>query len=90
MLERPGIQLRLCPHTNTADREALLPDTAKTGSDEVKLNSAHLSALAELGEARFDAIEDYLVEKQVEPARIVPCAPKHEEGEGFSGVEISI
>ena len=90
MLERPGIQLRLCPHTNTADRVALLPDTARTGSGKVELKSGHLAALAELGEARFAAIEKHLAEKQVEPARIVPCAPKHEEGEGLSGVEISI
>ena len=90
MLERPGIQLRLCPHTNRADREALLPDTAKTGADEVELKSSHLAALAELGEARFAAIENYLVDKQVDPARIVPCAPKHEEDEGLSRVDISV
>lgn len=90
MLERPGIQIRLCPHTNQADREALLPDTARTGSDEVELKSSHRAALTELGEARFAAIENYLAGKQVDPARVVPCEPKHVEGEGLAGVEISV
>jgi hypothetical protein len=90
MLERPGIQLRVCPHTNSADRADLLPITATTAAQDLKLVSSQLALLSELGEARFAAVEKYLVEKGADAARVIPCAPSHEEGEGLGGVEISI
>ena len=90
MQERPGIQLRLCPHTNSADRADLLPRTATTAAEDLKLVSSQLAMLTELGEARFAAVEKYLVEKGADAARVIPCAPSHEEGEGLAGVEISI
>jgi hypothetical protein len=49
-----------------------------------------MPALGELGEARIAAVERYLVGKQIDPARLVPCAPTHAEGEGLAGVEIHI
>jgi hypothetical protein len=88
MQERPGIQLRLCPHTNTADREALLPDTARMLAEDI--DPQDMPALGELGEARIEAVEQYLADRQIDPARLIPCAPTHEEGEGLAGVEISI
>jgi len=90
MQERPGIQLRLCPYTNSADRADLLPRTATVDAKDLKLGSSQLALLAELGEARFAAVEKYLVEKGADAARVIPCAPRHEEGEGLAGVEISI
>ena len=90
MQERPGIQLRVCPYTNSADRADLLPTTATTAAEDLKLVSSQLALLSELGEARFAAVEKYLVEKGADAARVIPCAPSHEEGEGLGGVEISI
>ena len=90
MQERPGIQLRVCPYTNSADRAALLPTTAHTEASDLKLASSQLALLIELGEARFAAVEKYLADKGADPARVIPCTASHQEGEGLAGVEISI
>ena len=88
MQERPGIQLRLCPFTNTADRLALLPDSAELSAEDVR--PGDMPEIGALGEARIAAVERYLAGKQIDPARLVPCASTHVEGEGLARIEISI
>lgn len=90
MQERPGILLRLCPYTTTADRAALFPETADTPIDEIALDEEQLAALGKLGEMRENKVREYLVAKQVDPKRLVPCTSNHEESDGPGRVEINI
>lgn len=90
MQDRPGIVVTLCPFTNSADRLLLVPETAEIASDELKLEDEQLAKLAELGEARAAAVKGFLVNAQIDAARLVLCASDHVEGEGLAGVEISI
>ena len=88
--ERPGVHLTLCAKTNSADRVALMPQTAETAADDLELDSDQLTRLEDLAEARAAGVKNYLVERQIAADRLVLCAPKHQEGEGLAGVEISI
>lgn len=90
MRDRPGIYVTLCAYTNSTDRKLLLPETAEIPLDELKLEEPQLAKLKVLGEARAVAIKNFLVDSQIDAARLVLCAPQHKEGEGPAGVEISI
>jgi len=90
MQERPGILLRLCPYTTSADRAALFPDTADTPAAELSLNEEQQAALTKLGEARESKVREYLVAKQVASTRLIPCTGNHEETDGPGRVEINI
>ena len=90
MNERPGIHVTLCAFTNTQDRLNILEETAEIPLEELELNDEQKAALLALGEARAVAIKSYLEEKQIAAERMVICNSEHEEGEGLSGVEISI
>ncbi len=90
MQERPGVSVTLCTYTNSADRNLLLPETAEIAVDELELNDEQIAVLEKLGEARRDQIEDYLVAKKVDPARLISCDTEHREGTKPGGVEISI
>ncbi|MCP4391833.1 MAG: hypothetical protein GY802_26295 [Gammaproteobacteria bacterium] len=90
MQERPGVSVTLCAYTNSADRNLLLPETAEIAVDELELNDEQIAVLEKLGEARRDQIEDYLVAKKVDPARLISCDTEHREGTKPGGVEISI
>ncbi|MCP4877554.1 MAG: DUF748 domain-containing protein [Gammaproteobacteria bacterium] len=90
MQDRPGVDVTLCGFTNSADRKLLLPETAEITADELELDSDQLAQLARLGDAREAAIKDFLVSRQIDPARLVLCAPEHAEDESLARVEISI
>lgn len=90
MQERPGVHLTLCPYTNSADRAALLPETADTDPAELELDDAQRKSLEALGEARAVAARAALDARKVDLGRLVACAPHHEEGDSDSRVEISI
>ena len=90
MSERPGVAVTLCGFTNSADRIALLAETAEIPADQIELDEVQLAALTQLGEARTGAIKDYLVKRKIDAARLILCDAEHAEGEGLAGVEISI
>jgi len=90
MQARPGILLRLCPYTTSADRVALFPDTADTPAAELSLDEEQRAALTNLGETRASKVREYLVAKQVDSARLVPCTSNHEETDGPGRIEINI
>jgi len=90
MLERPGVHVTMCAYTNSADRKLLLPETAEIAIEELDLNDHQVSVLERLGKTRRDRVEDYLVSKNIDPARLVTCETEHREGTDLSGVEISI
>ena len=90
MNERPGIHLTLCSFSNSADRKILFPETAEIPADALKLEAAQIEKLIELGESRSQAVKKYLVDQKIDASRLVLCTAEHEEGEGLSGVEISI
>ena len=88
--EKPGIHLTICPLSNTPDRLVILPDTATIAIDQLKLETEQLNILLELGEARAAAVKQYLVDQKIDASRLVLCTPEHIEGDGLSGVELSI
>ena len=90
MQERPGVRVTLCAYTNSDDRRLLLPETVEIAADELELNDEQIAILERLGESRRDRVEDYLVGKSIDPARLVACETEHKEGSGLAGVEISI
>ena len=90
MNERPGVHLTLCALTNSADRQALLPDTAGVSADELKLTAEQQSSLLALGENRSRNVKQYLVGRKIGASRLIICNAEHREGEGLSGVDISI
>ncbi len=90
MEERPGVSVTLCAYTNSEDRKLLLPETTEIPLEELALNDDQNALLKKLGENRRDQVEDYLVNKNVDPARLIACDPEHQESTGISGVEISI
>ena len=90
MQEKPGIHLTLCAFSNSADRAAIFPETAAIPLDQLKLEAEQPGKLAELGETRAAAVKQYLVDQKVEASRLVLCTPAHDEGDGLSGVEVSI
>ena len=90
MRNRPGVDVTLCPSTNTADRLLLLPETRDIPVADLKLDGDQQAALTALGEFRSNQVKDYLVDQQIDPERLVLCQPVHKEGEGLSGVQISI
>ena len=90
MKDRPGVDVTLCPFTNTEDRLQLLPETAEVQADQLELSSDQQTALTNLGELRSNQVKDYLLDKQIDTERLVLCQPAHKEGEGLGGVQISI
>lgn len=90
MRQRPGVSVTLCAYTNSEDRNLLLPNTAEIAADELELDEEQIAVLEKLGEARRDQVEDYLVSKKIDPARLISCDTEHREGTGLAGVEISI
>ena len=90
MQERPGVSVTLCAYTNSEDRKLILPDTAEIPIEDLELNKDQIALLEKLGETRRDQVEDYLVSKDIDPARLITCDTEHRESTGFSGVEISI
>ena len=90
MQERPGVRVTLCAYTNSEDRKLMLPETAEIPIEDLELNEDQIALLEELGETRRDRVEDYLVGKNVDPARLITCDTEHRESTGLSGVEISI
>ena len=90
MNEKPGIHLTLCAFSNTADRHIVLPETATVAIDQLKLQPEQTSQLIELGEARAKTVKQFLVDQNIEASRLILCTSEHTEGEGLSGVEISI
>ena len=90
MQDRPGVHVTLCAYTNSEDRKSLLPETADIAIEALELDDDQVAILEKLGESRRDQVEDYLVGKTINPARLVSCETEHKEGEGLAGVEISI
>ncbi len=90
MLERPGVAVTLCGFTNSADRIALFAETVEIPADELELDEIQRAALAQLGEGRTSGIKNYLVNREIDAARLILCDAEHAEGEGLAGVEISI
>ena len=90
MLERPGVAVTLCGFTNSADRIALFAETVEIPADELELDETQRAALAQLGEGRTSGIKTYLVNREIDAARLILCDAEHAEGEGLAGVEISI
>lgn len=72
--ERPEFSLKICGRAVTRDRAVLFPDAAGQPLDEEQL--ASLKALAvdrQLG------VKDALIERGIEAARVVTCAPVMED-----------
>jgi hypothetical protein len=90
MQERPGVRITLCAYTNSEDRKLMLPETTEIAIEELELNDDQVAVLEKLGETRRDQVEDYLVNKNIDPARLIICETEHRESTGLSGVEISI
>ena len=90
MQERPGVSVTLCAYTNSDDRKLMLPETAEIPIEELELTDDQAALLEKLGESRRDRVEDYLVSKNIDPARLITCETEHQESAGISGVEISI
>ena len=90
MQERPGVRVTLCAYTNTEDRKLALPETVEIPIEELTLVDEQMAVLETLGETRHDQVEDFLVARNVDPARLIACETEHVEGEGLAGVEISI
>ncbi len=90
MQERPGVHVTLCAVTNSEDRIQLLPQTAEIAAADLELDSEQLVQLETLAETRAANVQNSLVERQIAAERLILCAPKHREGAGLAGVEISI
>ncbi len=90
MNERPGVHLTLCALTNSADRQSIFPETAGIPAEELKLTAEQQAGLLALGENRSRNIKQYLTDRKIDASRLIICSAEHREGEGLSGVEISI
>ena len=88
--EKPEVAVTLCGFTNSDDRRTLFPRTSGDDADDIELDAKQLQKLGELGEERVRAVKNYLVGKEIDPSRLIPCAAEHVEGEGVAGVEISL
>jgi len=91
MIERPGIHITLCGFTNSADRAILFPDTAtKKNEEDFTPEEQHKIGLSDLTDARYSALKKIFIAKKIDASRLVACEPEHDEGNGLSGIEISI
>jgi hypothetical protein len=64
--------------------------TSKIGAEDIELDEDQLAKLDELAQLREATIKDYLAEKKISTSRLIQCQSEHAEGEGLSGVDISI
>jgi len=90
MIERPAIHVTLCAYSNTLDRILVVAGTSKISAEDIELDNDQLAKLDELAQLREASIRNYLVEKKITTGRLIRCKSEHNEGEGPSGVDISI
>ena len=90
MSERPSVHVTLCAYSNTTDRTLVVARTSKIGAEDIELNEDQLAKLDELAQLRESTIKDYLAERKISQSRLIQCKSEHAEGDGLSGVDISI